>query len=79
MEEDRKLRIRSLEEMIQVVLLAIPEETSAQKLYLSAAEKAVSEESKTLFLTLAAQEKGHEAELRHLLENLKSELQSLKS
>lgn len=79
MNDDIRKRIKALEEMIQVVLIAIPEEISAQQLYLNAAEKATSEESKNLFITLAAQEKGHEAELRYILDDLKDELARLRS
>ncbi len=72
-------RIKSIEEMIQVVLLAIPREISAYQFYKNAAEKALSESSKSLFKTLALQEKGHEAELRKILNELKSELRELKA
>lgn len=69
-----KQRIRELEEMIQVVLLAIPREISAREFYLQAAKKAVSDSSRELFSDLAEQEKGHEAELRRILAELKAEL-----
>ncbi|PJB78707.1 MAG: rubrerythrin [Acidobacteria bacterium CG_4_9_14_3_um_filter_49_7] len=69
-----KQRIRELEEMIQVVLLAIPREISAREFYLQAARKAFSDSSRGLFSELAEQEKGHEAELRRILAELKSEL-----
>jgi len=74
-----KERIRELEEMIQVVLLAIPREVSAREFYLQAARKAVSENSRQLFTDLAEQEKGHEAELRRILVELKEELAEMKS
>lgn len=74
-----KERIRELEEMIQVVLLAIPREVSAREFYLQAARKAVSDNSRELFADLAEQEKGHEAELRRILVELKEELAALKS
>jgi len=73
-----KQRIRELEEMIQVVLLAIPREISAREFYLRAAKKAVSDSSRELFVELAEQEKGHEAELRRILDELKAELDQLK-
>jgi rubrerythrin len=79
MANDVKLRIKAIEEMIQVVLLAIPTEISAQQMYLKAAGKAISEESKNLFLILAEQEKGHEAELRFILDDLQQELGRLRS
>ncbi len=74
-----KDRIREIQEMIQVVLLAIPREISAREFYLRAASRAVSDNSRELFTELAEQEKGHEAELRRILEELKEELEQLKS
>ena len=73
-----KARIHALEEMIQVVLLAIPREISAYEFYQSAARKSATDESRELFTTLALQEKGHEAELKKILQNLKDELQGIK-
>ncbi len=77
MNEDTKKMIKALEEMIQVVLIAIPREISAQEFYLSAAKKATSDNSRELFESLAVQEKGHEAELRRILNSLKTELEGL--
>lgn len=71
-------RIRALEEMIQVVLLAIPSEISAQDFYMNAAQKSTSGSSRELFESLARQEKGHEAELHKILDELKAELVELK-
>ena len=79
MSEDVKNRIKAVEEMIQVVLLAIPREISARHFYLSAAKKATSDESRELFEFLAQQEMGHEAELRRILKNLKNDLKNLKN
>ncbi len=79
MSEDVKNRIKGVEEMIQVVLLAIPREISARHFYLSAANKATSDESRELFEFLAQQEMGHEAELRRILVNLKNDLKNLKN
>jgi rubrerythrin len=78
MPEDKKLQIKSLEEMIQGVLLAIPREVSARQFYLGLAGKAISDESRNLFVTLAEQEKGHEAELRRIIGELKNDLEELK-
>ena len=79
MSEDVKNRIKGVEEMIQVVLLAIPREIPARHFYLSAANKATSDESRELFEFLAQQEMGHEAELRRILVNLKNDLKDLKN
>ncbi|MCX8083770.1 MAG: rubrerythrin [Calditerrivibrio sp.] len=71
-------KIKALEEMVQIVLLRIPKEIEAMHFYLKAAEKSTTEEAKNLFLSLAQQEKGHEAELRRILQDLKNELEILK-
>jgi len=73
-----KQRVKELEEMIQVVLLAIPREISAREFYLQAAKKAVSDSSRKLFSDLAEQEKGHEAELRRILAEFKTELKEVR-
>ncbi len=78
MDKQDKQRIKALEEMIQVVLLAIPREISAYEFYLNAAGKATTDSSRDLFHTLADQEKGHEAELKKILGELKTELGKLK-
>ncbi|MBZ4671830.1 rubrerythrin [Deferribacterales bacterium Es71-Z0220] len=74
----KKEMMKALEEMIQVVLIRIPKEVEAMRFYQSAAEKSVTQASKELFLNLAQQEKGHEAELRRILEDLKRQLNELK-
>jgi rubrerythrin len=79
MKEEVKVRVNAIEEMIQVVLLAIPREINAYEFYISAARKATSDSSRDLFVTLAQQEKGHEAELRKILGDLKTELSDLKT
>ncbi|MGA1862791.1 rubrerythrin [Deferribacter thermophilus] len=76
---DKKSKIKALEQMIEVVLIRIPKEIEAMRFYKSAAEKAVDENAKKLFESLAEQEKGHEAELRRILENLKAQLSELKN
>jgi rubrerythrin len=78
MNKQNKQRIKALEEMIQVVLLAIPGEISAYEFYLNAAGKATTDSSRDLFFTLADQEKGHEAELKKILKELKFELSEIK-
>lgn len=78
MAEETATSIRSYEEMIQVVLLAIPKETAAYEFYLNAAKRATSDEACELFESLARQEKGHEASLRKILERLKMELREIK-
>lgn len=78
MEAKTSERIKALEEMIQVVLLAIPTEISAYEFYMNAALKSTSDSSRELFESLARQEKGHEAELHRILAETKTELSELK-
>ena len=73
--EDKK---RALEEMIEVLVVAIPREISAYEFYMSASRKSVNDASRELFVSLAHQEKGHEAALRGIMEELKKELEELK-
>lgn len=77
MDSETKKKVKGLEEMIQVVLLAIPRETSARDFYLHAARRSNSEPARELFESLAMQEIGHEAELRRILLTLKMELAAL--
>ena len=78
MDLEIKNKIKAIEEMIQVVLLAIPREISARDFYLNAAQRATSDDARELFSSLASQEIGHEAELRRILESLKNELAGLR-
>lgn len=77
MTENAAQRVKNLEEMIQVVLLAIPTEQSAYDFYMSASKKSTAESSRKLFESLAMQERGHEAELKRILSELKDELKEL--
>lgn len=72
-------RLKALEEMIQIVLLRIPKEVEAMHFYKKAAEKSTTKEAKELFISLAEQEKGHEAELRRILAELKEQFEKIKS
>ncbi|MCA1927299.1 MAG: rubrerythrin [Calditerrivibrio sp.] len=71
-------KVKAIEEMIQIVLLRIPKEVEAMHFYKKAAEKSTTKEAQELFLSLAQQEKGHEAELRRILQDLKEELKNIK-
>ena len=73
-----KMKIKELQEMIEVVLLRIPREIEARMFYMSAAQKTTSPAAKELFITLSEQEQGHEAELRRILGQLQDELKTLK-
>jgi rubrerythrin len=76
---DRKKKIRATEEMIEVVLIRIPKEIEAMRFYQSAAQKATDDSARELFENLAEQEKGHEAELKRILADLKAQLKELKN
>lgn len=78
-DKNRQEKIKAIEEMIQILLLRIPKEIEAMHFYTKAAEKSTSDEAKNLFLSLAQQEKGHEAELRRILNDLKQQLMELKN
>lgn len=71
--------IEELEEMKQIILIAIPKEISARDFYLSAAKKFKTQESKQLFISLADQEKGHEASLRKILAEIDENIKKVKS
>lgn len=68
-------RIKELQEMIEIVLIAIPKEIEAHNYYMHAYNRSASETAKRMFLYLAEQERVHEAKLRTHLAELKSELE----
>ena len=78
MKEERKKKIKELEEMIEVVLLSIPREIASQKFYQSALEKATTDTSRKFFLSLVKEEKRHEANLRNIFNELQNELKKVK-
>ncbi len=78
MDNEIKAKIRELEDMIETVLISIPREITAREFYFSAVRRFRSGPAKELFTDLAEQEKGHEAELRHILKKLRTELADLK-
>jgi len=78
MNEEKKKRIKELEEMIEVVLLSIPREIASQKYYQKALEKASSDTTMKFFKTFVEEEKRHEADLKKILKDLQIELKQLK-
>jgi len=78
MNEEKKKRIKELEEMIEVVLLSIPREIASQKYYQKALEKASSDTTIKFFKTFVEEEKRHEADLKKILKDLQTELKQLK-
>ena len=79
MNDDLKKKISDYEAMIEIVLISIPREISAREFYLNSAKKFRDGPARELFTDLAAQELGHEAELRRILKRLKEELSGLKT
>ena len=77
--KDRKKKIKELEEMIEVLLLAIPKEVISQKFYQSAIQKATSDDTRDFFVSLVREEKRHEMRLRRILNDLQAELSELKA
>ncbi|SDC56019.1 Rubrerythrin [Desulfurella multipotens] len=71
--------LKELEEMKQIILIAIPKEISARDFYLNAAKKFKTQESIQLFLSLAEQEKGHEASLRKILKDIEENIIKIKN
>jgi len=72
--KDKKNKRKALIEMIDIVTLSITHEVDSKTVYLNAAKKAVSDESRNFFLSLAKQEHDHEKMLRNILETIKEEL-----
>lgn len=67
--------IRELEEIAEVISLAIAREQASIEFYNNAYDKAVSENAKRVFSLLLEQEKGHEAKLRAQLYELRSQIE----
>lgn len=67
--------IKELEEIVEVVSLAIARERASVEFYTNAYDKAVSENARRIFALLIEQEKGHEAKLRAQLHELKAQIE----
>lgn len=68
---------QELNQMVEIVTLAIPREVDTYNFYMNAARRSTGEQSRKLFEALAQQEKAHETLLRDLLEEIKRELKAL--
>jgi hypothetical protein len=75
---DLKERIRDLQTMIEAVVLAIPREIAAYEFYAGLVSKSRSEAARAMFTYLAEQERLHEAKLKSILSDLKSQLELTK-
>jgi len=71
-------KIKALEEMIQIVLLRIPKEVEAMHFIWRPQRNRPVKKQRICLLALLNREKGHEAELRRILGDLKNELEELK-
>lgn len=69
-------KMKELEELAEVVSIAIAREQSSIEFYNQAYNKAMSEDAKRVFSSLMEQERQHEADLRSQLDQLKSEIKS---
>jgi rubrerythrin len=68
-------RIKVLEEMAEIILLAITQEQASVSYYTDTYQKAKTETAKKTFLSLLEEEKGHEAKLRRQLHEIQSEIE----
>lgn len=69
-------KIKELEELLEMVSIAIAREKSSIAFYIDAYNKAITEDAKKIFSTMIEQERNHEAELRNQLQALKTEIES---
>jgi rubrerythrin len=67
--------IKELEEIMEVISIAIAREQASIEFYTNAFDKAVSENAKRIFSLMIEQEKGHEAKLRDQLHELTSQIE----
>lgn len=68
-------KIQDLEDIAEIISIAIARERSSVKYYRDAFMKAANEGAKEMFSVLEKQERGHEAKLRAQLLEIKSELE----
>ena len=68
-------KIQDLENIAEIISIAIARERSSVKYYRDAFMKAANESAKEMFSILEKQEKGHEAKLRAQLLEIESELE----
>lgn len=68
-------KIKELEEMKEIITIAIAREQASMRYYTEAFLKATTENAQRLFSLLIEQEKGHEAKLRAQLHEIQSEIE----
>jgi rubrerythrin len=69
-------KIKELEELAEMISIAIAREQSSIEFYTNAYNKAVSENARKIFSLLLEQEKTHEVDLRSQLHELTNEIES---
>lgn len=72
-------RIKEIEKVIEVLIIAIPKEESSYKFYLEPANSIEHEGSKRMFIKVANQELAHKGMLEMELQKLQNEVAGLKS
>ncbi len=68
-------KIKDLEEVAEIISIAIAREQASIEYYKNAHRKATSENAKKTFSLLLEQEKAHEAQLRAQLHEIKAEIE----
>jgi len=68
-------KIRDLEEIAEIISIAIRREQASIKYYERASNKATTESAKDAFSLLLEQERGHEARLRAQLHEIKAAIE----
>ena len=68
-------KIKELEEMKEIITIAIAREQASMRYYTEAFLKAITENTQRLFSLLIEQEKAHEAKLRAQLHEIQSEIE----
>ncbi len=69
-------RIKELEEIAEILTIAIAREKASIEYYKKAYDKAAAENTRRVFALLVEQEKGHEAKLRAQLHEVNSDIES---
>jgi rubrerythrin len=67
-------KIKDLQEVAEIISIAIAREQASIEYYKNAHRKATSENAKKTFSLLLEQERAHEAELRSQLHEIKAEI-----
>ena len=68
-------KIKELEEMAEIVSIALARERASVRYYKEAYKKATTETAQKLFSILIEQEKAHEARLRAQIHEIKAEIE----